>query len=62
MIEPTESETMEELDLFSDALLEIATKSADDYKHAPRTTTVSRVDEITAAKNLILNWNQFPKE
>lgn len=62
MIEPTESETMEELDLFSDALLDIAKRSAEEYKLAPRTTTVSRVDEIGAAKNLILNWNQFPKE
>jgi len=62
MIEPTESEPMEELDLFADALLDIAEISGAEYKQAPRTTTVARVDEIGAAKNLILNWNQFPKE
>jgi glycine dehydrogenase subunit 2 len=62
MIEPTESETMEELDRFSDALLEIAQESEEEFHAAPRTTTVARVDEITAAKQLILNWNQFPEE
>jgi len=62
MIEPTESETMEELDRFSDALLEIANCTAEEFASAPTTTTVGRVDEITAAKTLILNWNQFPAE
>jgi glycine dehydrogenase subunit 2 len=62
MIEPTESETMEELDRFSDALLEIAETTEEEFHAAPRTTTVARVDEITAAKKLILNWNQFPEE
>jgi len=62
MIEPTENETMEELDRFSEALLDIAKRDVEEFRLAPRTTTVARVDEITAAKNLILNWNQFPKE
>ncbi|MDG6224628.1 MAG: aminomethyl-transferring glycine dehydrogenase subunit GcvPB [Candidatus Thermoplasmatota archaeon] len=62
MIEPTESETMEELDRFCDALLDIAKSDPEEWKKAPRTTTVSRVDDITAAKNLILNWNQLPRE
>ncbi len=62
MIEPTESETMEELDKFSQALIEIADASEDDFKNAPVNSTVSRVDEVLAAKKLILNWNQFPEE
>jgi len=62
MIEPTESETMEELDRFSDALLEIANCTPEEFASAPVNTTVSRVDEVGAAKNLILNWNQFPEE
>lgn len=36
--------------------------SAEDMKNAPRTTTVGRVDDITAAKYLILNWKTIPKE
>lgn len=62
MIEPTESETMEELEKFSDALLEIAKAGEDDFGSAPVNSTVSRVDEVLAAKKLILNWNQFPEE
>ncbi len=62
MIEPTESETMEELDLFSDALLEIAGASEEEFHSAPKHATVARVDEVLAAKKLILNWNQFPEE
>jgi glycine cleavage system protein P-like pyridoxal-binding family len=49
-------------DPFSDGFLEIAKTSAEDMKKAPRTTTVARVDDITAAKNLILNWKTIPKE
>lgn len=62
MIEPTESETMEELDKFSDALLEIAESTPEEFIRAPSNSTVSRVDEVLAAKKLILNWNQFTDE
>lgn len=62
MIEPTESETMEELDRFSTALLEIAKSTEDEFMNAPKNSTVARVDEVLAAKKLILNWNQFPDE
>ncbi len=62
MIEPTESETMEELDKFADALLEIADATEEEFQGAPNNSTVSRVDEVLAAKKLILNWNQFPEE
>lgn len=62
MIEPTESETMEELDLFSDALLDIAGATEEEFRSAPKHATVARVDEVLAAKKLILNWNQFPEE
>lgn len=62
MIEPTESETMEELDLFADALLDIAKASEEDFRNAPKNSTVARVDEVLAAKKLILNWNQFPDD
>jgi glycine dehydrogenase subunit 2 len=62
MIEPTESETMEELDLFSEALIEIAKSTKEEFQSAPKNATVARVDEVLAAKKLILNWNQFPTE
>lgn len=62
MIEPTESETMEELDRFSDALLDIAIATAEQFSLAPRNSSVARVDEVLAAKKLILNWNQLKED
>lgn len=62
MIEPTESETWEELEKFSRALIEIADATEDEFRSAPSNATVARVDEVRAAKELILNWNQFPDD
>jgi glycine dehydrogenase subunit 2 len=59
MIEPTESESREELDLFIDAMRAIA-KEVDEnpelVKHAPHSTRVSRLDEVTAARKPVLRW------
>ena len=55
MIEPTETESKDTLDAFCDAMLEIAAK-AEKTEHAfqdsPKTTSVSRLDEVKAAKDL----------
>ncbi len=59
MIEPTESESLEEMDLFIDAMKSIAEecdKTPDVVLHAPHTTRVSRLDEVTAARKPILRW------
>jgi glycine dehydrogenase subunit 2 len=59
MIEPTESESLEELDLFIDAMRAIA-KEVDEtpelVKSAPHSTRVSRLDEVQAARKPILRW------
>ncbi|MDE1154810.1 MAG: aminomethyl-transferring glycine dehydrogenase subunit GcvPB [Acidobacteriaceae bacterium] len=59
MIEPTESESKEELDLLVDALEQIA-KEADEnpelVKTAPHTTRLQRLDETTAARKPVLRW------
>jgi glycine dehydrogenase subunit 2 len=59
MIEPTESESREELDLFIDAMRSIA-KEVDEtpelVKSAPHSTRVSRLDEVQAARKPILRW------
>jgi glycine dehydrogenase subunit 2 len=59
MIEPTESESLEELDLFIDAMRAIA-KEVDEtpevVKTAPHSTRVSRLDEVQAARKPILRW------
>jgi glycine dehydrogenase subunit 2 len=59
MIEPTESESKEECDLFIDAMKSIAAEAAttpEIVKTAPHTTRVGRLDETTAARKPILRW------
>ena len=50
MIEPTETESKETLDAFADALLKIADEAPDFLHDAPHTTSVSRPDEVKAAR------------
>jgi glycine dehydrogenase subunit 2 len=59
MIEPTETEAKPGLDAFVSAMKQIAREAEDDPQiilQAPHTTPVKRVDEVGAAKNLILRW------
>jgi glycine dehydrogenase subunit 2 len=59
MIEPTESESVEELDLFIDAMRSIAKEVEETpelVKSAPHSTRVSRLDEVTAARKPVLRW------
>jgi glycine dehydrogenase subunit 2 len=59
MIEPTESESKEECDLFIDAMRSIADeaeKNPELVKTAPHSTRVGRLDEVGAARKPILRW------
>jgi len=59
MIEPTESESREELDLLIDALQQIAREAAENpelVQTAPHTTRVRRMDETAAARKPVLRW------
>ena len=59
MIEPTESESKEELDLFIEAMKSIAEEVDQDaelVKTAPHSTRVARLDETAAARKPILRW------
>ena len=59
MIEPTESESKEECDLFIDAMRSIAQEAETNpevVKTAPHTTRVGRLDEVAAARKPILRW------
>jgi glycine dehydrogenase subunit 2 len=63
MIEPTESESREELDLLIDALKQIAQEAAENPEHvktAPHTTQLRRLDETTAARKPVLRWKAPP--
>jgi glycine dehydrogenase subunit 2 len=59
MIEPTESESLEELDQFIDAMRSIAREVEETpelVKTAPHSTRVSRLDEVQAARKPVLRW------
>jgi glycine dehydrogenase subunit 2 len=59
LIEPTETETKAELDGFVDALIKVrdeAIRDAEFVQQAPYTTTVRRLDDVKAARDLDLAW------
>jgi glycine dehydrogenase subunit 2 len=61
MIEPTESESKEECDLFIEAMKSIAQEVKEDpelVKTAPHSTRVSRLDEVGAARKPVLRWKK----
>jgi glycine dehydrogenase subunit 2 len=59
MIEPTETESKRELDLFADAMISIAKEVEEDPElvlKAPHSTRTRRVDEVTAARKPVVRW------
>ncbi len=59
MIEPTETESREELDAFIDAMSSIAREAAETpelVKEAPHEAPVRRLDEVRANRQLVLRW------
>ncbi len=59
MIEPTESESKEELDQFIDAMKAIAEEAEEHPEiiaEAPHNTRISRLDETAAARKPVLRW------
>lgn len=64
LIEPTETETPEELEGFVAALKEIqkeSQESPDTLKNAPHTLPVKRLDDVKAARELDLAWRPAPE-
>ncbi len=63
MIEPTETESKLELDLFADAMKSIAAEVEENPElvlKAPHSTRTRRVDEVTAARKPIVRWKPKP--
>jgi glycine dehydrogenase subunit 2 len=56
MIEPTETETRETLDAFAQTLFRISEESPELLREAPHTTSISRPDEVRAARQPIVAW------
>jgi len=64
MVEPTETESVETLDAFADAMLEIAAQAKADphpLHQAPQTAPVGRLDEARAARTLLTRWHPPPE-
>ena len=59
MPEPTETESKETLDAFADAVAAILAEDPEVVRTAPHNTTVSRVDEVLAAREPILSWRML---
>ena len=63
MVEPTETESLETLDAYAEALGRILRRAQDDpdaLKEAPTTTPVRRLDEVRAARKPVLRWRPLP--
>ena len=59
MIEPTETESLREIDSFVEAMIAIAGEAVSDpqlVKTAPHSTRTSKVDEVGAARRPVLRW------
>lgn len=56
MVEPTETESKETLDAFTEHLFRITEEPHDTLHEAPHTTLISRPDEVQAARQPILRW------
>jgi glycine dehydrogenase subunit 2 len=60
MIEPTETESKRDLDLFIEAMKQIAKEAKENpeiLKSAPHTSYVGRLDETVAARKPVLRWD-----
>jgi len=59
MVEPTENESKAELDRYIDVMLKIANEDPEVIRSAPHNAPIGRVDEVYAAKNMLLSWRMY---
>jgi len=62
MIEPTETESKETLDEFANAMIAISNEDPGEVLSSPRSTAVGRIDELFAAKELVLTWRIYQRK
>jgi len=65
MIEPTETESLDTIDGFIDAMRRIAEEAASDpdlVKGAPHNTPIGRVDDVLAARHPVLTYRQLAQQ
>ena len=62
MVEPTETETKEEMDDFIEAvkdIFETIEKEPEKIKNSPMHSFVRKIDEVEASKNPVLTWKMI---
>ena len=59
MIEPTETETKETLDAFAETCKKILSEDPGLLRGAPHNTARRRIDEVKAAKDMLLSWRAY---
>jgi glycine dehydrogenase subunit 2 len=62
MVEPTETESKETLDAFSETLFRITEELPQLLHEAPHSTAISRPNEVTAARQPVLRWQPTPAQ
>jgi len=67
MIEPTETESIEDLDRYAQILLKIAEEAYEQprlLQDAPQNTTVGRIDDVAAShpKTMCLTWKMWKEK
>jgi glycine dehydrogenase subunit 2 len=58
MVEPTETESKDTLDAFAETLFRVTEEDPDLLREAPHTTSISRPDEVLAARQPVLTWKE----
>lgn len=61
MIEPTETEKLETLNEFINAMIKIAKEAKENpelVKSDPHSTDIRRLDEVKAARNPVVKWSK----
>jgi len=62
MVEPPETESKRDLDLFYEAFVRALNESPEVLRRAPQNLSVRRVDEVQAAREPRLSWRDLEKE
>jgi glycine dehydrogenase subunit 2 len=64
MMEPTESESLRDLDNYIEAMRKIADEARENRElllRAPHSTAIGRLDEARASRQPILSWRMYRK-
>lgn len=61
MIEPTETESLETIDKFIEAMIKIANEDESYLQSAPHNTIINRLDDVKAVRNPILKYKDVYK-